>query len=204
MPNETNQNIYWYSSLLGIYIGDMRPGDRPATPIEIKKLNLLPKEHPEWYTWSDEIEDYILVRSVVYQTQYDNVTNLTEQIITTGSYRYYVESPTEAGGMTSYLPAADQSIITDTYIDFSTDNVNQQNMHVVMTGMMAQMIPFPYSVWQGTKSLTLPTQADVAAFLTGFWRHIETVRRTGAAIRAALSLLSDEELKNFTDPRLTA
>lgn len=54
-----NDTKYWYGEDTGLYIGDMRPGDREATATEIKKYETIPAKLPEFYIWDDGADAYI-------------------------------------------------------------------------------------------------------------------------------------------------
>lgn len=82
MP-ETN---YWYGSR-GLYIGDMRPGDRAATPSEIKRYTNIPEKLPEFHIWSDEADDYVpdeLKRDALLEMAKGRIDAATDARILTG------------------------------------------------------------------------------------------------------------------------
>ena len=82
---------------------------------------------------------------------------------------------------------------------FHTDITAQLNFTALF--QVRSGLEYPYVVWDGDGSVVFDNEADLMDFCMGLLRHVETIRRTGKAIRDSLKDMTYQQLVDFTDPR---
>lgn len=163
-------------------------------PYVIDTANMPTTKYRDIWKYSPDHASIVLEQVDLYPAVYDKYTINTDNMIVTGFFRYYVVNPITTAGMTLWDPASAQDPSIPTYIDFSTDMINQNNMMAVMLRILTGMIVYPYILWQDTEGIKMQNSTQLTSFLVGFTNHIEDIRRTRAAYRATFSSMTVDQL----------
>ena len=130
----------------------------------------------DYAAWIAEgnIPDPFQTRDELHAQRYAEVTNKTSALIDAPGYVYET-------------------------VPFHTDITAQLNFTALF--QVRSGLEYPYVVWDGDGSVVFDNEADLMDFCMGLLRHVETIRRTGKAIRDSLKDMTYQQLVDFTDPR---
>ena len=124
----------------------------------------------------ENIDQISEVKSLLIKYQYDNINKNTEDLITSG--------------------------IVYQGVRFWTDDKAQQNYTALYVKRNDPEVQYPYTIWDGTGSVSLSDSSQMEDFCDKVMEHVQTQRVTGKQIRSTLETLTEVELLNFVDPRL--
>jgi len=86
-------------------------------------------------------------------------------------------------------------------VRFWTDQNAQQNYTGLYIKKDSPLVQYPYTIWDGTGSVSITGADQMDEFCSLVMIHVETQRVMGKTIRESLSGLTELELVNFVDPR---
>jgi len=140
---------------------------------------------PKFYSiWSEELNTWIIDHDKLYQSIYSQVTSTTSSLIEKGYYQYKDSS-------------------NNLLISVSTDTINQGRFNAKAFICSLGQLTFPFEIWDGNVNYVFTTSNEFMTFCISYGSYIESIAREGKILRDSLKDMTDEELLNFKDPRLT-
>ncbi len=77
----------------------------------------------------------------------------------------------------------------------------QQNYTGLYVKKDSALVTYPYTVWDGTGSVSISASDEMDLFCSNVMTHVQTQRVYGRMLRDSLSGLTEVELINYEDPR---
>ena len=86
-------------------------------------------------------------------------------------------------------------------VRFWTDQIAQQNYTGLYVKRDSPLITYPYTVWDGTGSVSISGSDEMDLFCSNVMAHVQTQRVYGKQLRDSLNEMTAEEVGQFEDPR---